>query len=1545
LILVAVLVSGLALVSLQQKPVKKFLAHRLENVFNANYQGHIQIGELGGYLPFDIQVQNVKLTYPESDSLVASQPIFKCDSISFSVNLWELLSRHIRITSFEMQSPRIIFRSQGDTTYTFTQALQRKKPEARGSSLIFKDLNIYAPLITIENGTVSVDKLHNVPQNILLPKPIVLDSLNTRIFLELSNYQRFLDIDRFHAKLPNTIAGEISVRGQVFNDSRYLEFNQFNVKTGQSKLNVNGEIDGVDLYGSNLPLQFHNARYKISIDSTEIYPSEFADILPQVPLITMPVKLNFKAEGDVNNFKINSLALNFDKSELDVDGNVQNLTSQGSLAYNLNVRKLHFDGEDLGVLTRNKGIKKFKDWNKLTAKGQIQGNLDSLQVSTNFDLPQGQFRVDGSTQLQKPFAYKATLSSKNLNLGQFATLGKMHGYLNMNATLHGLGYQLSKASSNLNVNVYDSKINDISVNKMTVDASLTDGFLEPKIDLHSGASQLKGSGWIDLMGSEPIFKFQGFGNGINLAEFIPHAGISNTSLNFKYQLNVQGKTLNRMYGRASMDINRSIVGSDTLRPHQFYVDLNSPDKKQRILRFTSSFMDFILKGHMHPTDLFQMGHYWTDYFKKHVNEELKFQSADSISIASNLTKKVPKDTVDVSVNMHLKDVNLLRNYFHSLPFIRTKAHIEANVKADSRRLLVTGGFRDPLTDVDTLQVNNSKVMLTASFNHQQNFKKFANLDISANMDSLSLPNYSLGNVNWNFSMKNDSIKTHAQIGRIGKNAALNMRLSTNLLDSALVMNIDKFDLGNNEYQWSNKGKPAVIYDNQGKIKFRNFEFRNGNQKINVVGAFSSDKSDSVIYRLQNIDLKRISDLINGRVNFEGTMNADFYTKSLAKVPRIQGNIYIDRLALDNRPVGDFHFHSQYNDQQKRFNTTLSVKADTAKYHDYYVKNDSIATNIQIKGYFLPPDLAAKADTSYDFHVDFKQVDMWVINYVIPGIFHKLQGKADGTGYIAGNAKNYNFHAHFNLHNVYAEPVFMHSNFYLTGPVNLDRTKGVTIDSVRIHDRQGGTGLLYGDVDLNNFQMKKKLNLTLVLNNLKFLNNTFNPDVPFYGGVVGTGTVRLTGSNLHPFLQTVTPLQTTSNSKLLIPLLDETNVQSQGKSIQFVKNFSVGTKKNKVRSPGTSNQNNAQKKQPVAPSNESFTELFQLDLQFSAAQNSTIEFIFDPVTGEELTARGGGNLNITLQDQNLQMFGNFNITSGNYLFVGGGVFSRKFYLQDGGTITWEGDPQNPRINITSLYRAHPNIKPITGENRRVPINLILKLTGNIKSLQNEFYFQFPNTPDVSQSSTILSFLNSEDQKLLQATSLLLTGGFSTVNNQNGTDNQSLGANIQNRVTQVGLSQLLSNQINTLLNSSLSDLNVDLNMNGFDQADLGIALRLFNDRLVLRREGVIGGGPQYSNIGDLGAEYRINNALSVEVFHRQDPTLSSSYAVGTTTPLPSVNGVGLKYQVQFNTWKELPKKVANSIIGIFRKKKKKTNQNTKSDTTTVRAKADKPKQQEK
>jgi hypothetical protein len=376
-------------------------------------------------------------------------------------------------------------------------------------------------------------------------------------------------------------------------------------------------------------------------------------------------------------------------------------------------------------------------------------------------------------------------------------------------------------------------------------------------------------------------------------------------------------------------------------------------------------------------------------------------------------------------------------------------------------------------------------------------------------------------------------------------------------------------------------------------------------------------------------------------------------------------------------------------------------------------------------------------------------------------------------------------------------------------------------------------------------------------------------------------------------------------------------------IEFVESFDIPFWENHFSRIASADGRNGE------PEQLTFLQLFTMDLQFQALNPIQVQLIFDRVTNDMISANGTGQMRILLEDQDVSMFGRFNITGGEYQFVSGDIFTRRFTLQEGGSISWSGDLVDASLNVTAAYRARPNVSTllsgsgagsIVDPNLRIPIDLVLQIGGTITSVENEFFFRIPTGIESSADPTIASQINNlnqnEDEKLIQATSILLTGNFIPSQQAQGlglAENITGTAVVNPLITSQVINPLLSNQINSLLRSDVT-FDIDFNLTTANEVDLGVALRLFDDRVVLRREGQITG--EQSDIGDLGATYRINRAFSVTAFHRQDPTLSYTSGIETSQS-QEMNGIGFEAQVQFNTWQNLRTRISGafrSLLGI-------------------------------
>jgi hypothetical protein len=93
-------------------------------------------------------------------------------------------------------------------------------------------------------------------------------------------------------------------------------------------------------------------------------------------------------------------------------------------------------------------------------------------------------------------------------------------------------------------------------------------------------------------------------------------------------------------------------------------------------------------------------------------------------------------------------------------------------------------------------------------------------------------------------------------------------------------------------------------------------------------------------------------------------------------------------------------------------------------------------------------------------------------------------------------------------------------------------------------------------------------------------------------------------------------------------------------------------------------------------------------------------------------------------------------------------------------------------------------------------------------------------------------------------------------------------------------------------------------------------LYNDRIILSREGQITGSQ--STIGDIGATYKINQALALTAFHRQDPTFSNYSGSDNSQQSQDINGIGLETEVSFSSWRSFLGQLFEPVTRLFTRK---------------------------
>lgn len=476
-----------------------------------------------------------------------------------------------------------------------------------------------------------------------------------------------------------------------------------------------------------------------------------------------------------------------------------------------------------------------------------------------------------------------------------------------------------------------------------------------------------------------------------------------------------------------------------------------------------------------------------------------------------------------------------------------------------------------------------------------------------------------------------------------------------------------------------------------------------------------------------------------------------------------------------------------------------------------------------------------------------------------------------------------------------------------------------ISGSKIFDIYGNQSLIKGGIAHNRL---KNLGYSVRLETDKFLGlNTQKGDNNlFYGHALGSGEVSITGSFQQPNIYVNA---TVGDSTLLVIPVSSEQETTPLSFINFI-------------------NENAISDQPLVFRAKQSTGL-ELEMDLTITDPAVVKIIFDEQAGDILEGSGRGAIKMVVpRNGNFQMFGDYEIERGNYLFTLVNVINKNFNIQKGGLIRWTGDPFNADINLVAAYAdLNTSVANFIQEylvnasdasraeaSNATNVNLKLLLQGKLLQPKVNFDISFPNLTGEVQSFTDskLRLLKQDPNEFnKQVIGLILAGQFFPA------DFSFQGADFFYNT----VSEFFSNQISLLLTQFFSELIAEgdvlsgidfdiaysqyqkVNVNESEQFNKGDELKLrltqnyFNDRLTVLLGGNLemnnrfrpGAGNTGTFLGnDLVIEYSLtkDRSLKIRVYQRLQPDFSGRrMQVGT----------GLSYRKEFNSfddfWKSFKK----------------------------------------
>ena len=218
--------------------------------------------------------------------------------------------------------------------------------------------------------------------------------------------------------------------------------------------------------------------------------------------------------------------------------------------------------------------------------------------------------------------------------------------------------------------------------------------------------------------------------------------------------------------------------------------------------------------------------------------------------------------------------------------------------------------------------------------------------------------------------------------------------------------------------------------------------------------------------------------------------------------------------------------------------------------------------------------------------------------------------------------------------------------------------------------------------------------------------------------------------------------------------------------------------------------------------------------------------------------------------------------------------------------------------------HLDIREVINEENavRVPVHVLMKMQGSLLEPNIALEIELPSmsNDDIPQVASYLKTITYDEQELnKQVFSLMVfnrfapTGGFI-----NGQDAAALGVT-------TSVSEMLSNQLNYWLSQAVDDkLSLNVGTTNFKDVNLLVSYKLFNDRVIIERDGNLVSQDSNLTIGNLSVIIKLlprannnlgtlnrGNELVLEVFNREG--IDSELYNNT-----SQTGLGIFYKKDFD-----------------------------------------------
>ncbi|NVO01953.1 MAG: translocation/assembly module TamB [Bacteroidetes bacterium] len=1046
--------------------------------------------------------------------------------------------------------------------------------------------------------------------------------------------------------------------------------------------------------------------------------------------------------------------------------------------------------------------------------------------------------------------YNGKLAAEEFNLGAFLSNEDI-GKLSINTNITGNGLEIKKVKAKLKGTVNSIEFKKYNYKNINIEGDLSNRHFHGKAEVNDQNVDLSFVGDVNFAKKIPEFNFSSEIRHARLSELNILKSDSLLDLSTKLTVNFSGDKIDNVQGNLTLENSEIILGKEFYQMKDFQMIYSVKKDIHKSLELTSDLVNISVEGNFLYNDLY--------------NSIIK--SANQYFPSVKLNPKVDYDNISnqkVSFFININDTRLLSKLFFPKLNIESNTFFEGSYNSINSNLTVVGKSSEISYD--------GKKMNQMFFNmNSLNKKIFVNLGA----DSLVIAkNLSFDNLSMKTSTSNDSSKFNIEwMG--DKNETTKFGKLNGLITFFDMRNLNlKFSqslFAVNDSVWRISDRNLISVDTTA-IKFSNFIIANNTESVKIEGKISNDPNDKLELNFGHFNLSDFDPIFKkSSVEFDGILNGNLTLNDIYKSPNFVSALSISNFSFNKDKLGDLELTSNWDYSKNAIYATAAI-----------VYSGSVGKNqpVTISGNFYPD---RKTD-NFDFNADVVNFRLKFLNRYFEGFCSDFYGLATGKLKLGGSLDSPELSGNVKISKTGMKIDYLNTVYSLTGNVKIEKNF-FEFQNVKINDALNDSATLFGRITHDRFY-DFHYDLGVKPHKMMLLNTNSAQNGVYYGKAFLTGLVHVFGDDYNVKIDISG--KTEKGTQFFLPLGSAQEVSSNS-FISFVEKDTA-----KV----------------IQTYNVDLSGV-QLNFDLDVTPDAEVQIIFDSKMGDIIKAKGNGNLKFEITTSgDFNIFGDYVIEDGDYLFTLQNIINKRFKIQKGGLVKWNGDVYDADVNLqaiykvrTSLYDLHNNplIVDADTSKKRIPVDCKILMTDKLFNPTIAFDIDFPSLTE-SNREQYRDVVKQDINK--QLFSLLVLNRFI-----DASQNKNSSETPTNNLVGANSSELLSNQLSNWLSQISKEFDIGVNYRPGDQLSndmlvVALSTQLFNDRVSVDGNfGTAGNKQSTSNIvGDVNVEVKLTDEgkFKVKAFNRSN-TSDVLY-----NNAPYTQGLGMFYRKEFDNFSEFFKK---------------------------------------